>query len=1179
VREILSTIGARQRSVGRRAYLFGLVALSVALVVTGLLMPLADDVLFAPLVGTVVIVSVYYGLGPALLATGLGWLLVLLAFIEPRWRLWPDSRADAISWGVGLAVALALIWASWTLQRLREQATRRATEAEETSAVSRELHELAAALASAATPSEVAGALLSRVPDLLGSVGGSLGLVEGDELVIVDPEGPQPALEPGLRLPLTTTAPITVAARTGAPAHALSRDEFAREFPDGARLAPYAQSALAVPIRIEGRVAGSIGFPFTRVNAIDENILSLARIAGELGGQALERSLAYERERAARDGLERITRLVPRFADAPQGELAAAICTEARELFEADVAQLWKVSDRRLEVIWRDPPDELAPPGHVVEPRDYPGMQRSLERLHTTFFPDAREVVVGDALERVMAEGVRSVLRVPIVVAGRAEVLLALRWARIIPEPSAEMLALARRFADHAGLVIEQGERRRAEEIGQIARARAERLAGDLAQLHSLATALGAASTAAEVASLVAERVLAMTGAAEAAVFDVVGGGALELLASVSSDAALARAGDETPAGTALADNGEEVVPVAPTWPEDASGSSAAIPFLVEGTPVGVLRIRFRPGHRPDDGTRRLVETIAGQAAQPLERARLHESEHEARLQAEISARRMRRLQALTAAFSGALTPAEVAATFLDETVGAVGAAAAALAVLDDEGRELQAVRSPEFPDELLGPNGTVPVGSTGPAATAVRVQEAAYYDDVELLLADHPELRGALADSGLRSFSFVPVTAGAAPLGVAVLAWTQPGRLVDDERSFLEAVAAQCGLALDRARRYEGERVVAETLQRSVLPETVPSMEGVRVAALYLPGSTAVDVGGDWFDTLTLADGRLGFVVGDVVGKGVQAAATMAQLRNGMRALTLDALTPAETVTKLNLLLENYIDVPFATLAYLALDPETHQVTMTSAGHPPPLIVSPDGETWFLEGDGGLPLGVTTEVSYTEHTAQLAPGTIVVLYTDGLVERRGHSIDEGLTRLAEAASEAPREPDAFVDAVIAELLGGQALQDDVALLAVVLDPALLAPLELTFPADSDSLPQLRRELERWLESAAVPEVDARDILLATWEAGANAIEHSGAGDHSVVRVDAALSGDRVRIGVVDLGRWKEPEVRDDRGLGLRLIEALMTNVDVQRTPGGTRVVMERPLTREPARGHGTHPA
>ena len=191
----------------------------------------------------------------------------------------------------------------------------------------------------------------------------------------------------------------------------------------------------------------------------------------------------------------------------------------------------------------------------------------------------------------------------------------------------------------------------------------------------------------------------------------------------------------------------------------------------------------------------------------------------------------------------------------------------------------------------------------------------------------------------------------------------------------------------------------MAETLQRSVLPETVPAMEGARVAALYLPGSTAVDVGGDWFDTLTLPDGRLGFVVGDVVGKGVRAAATMAQLRNGMRALRLDTSSPAETVTKLNLL-ENYIDVPFATL-YLALDPDTLAVTLTSAGHPPPLVVEPSGQTRFLEGEGGLPLGVDVTTEYGERELSLEPGSIVVLYTDGLVERRGRSIDEGLMELA----------------------------------------------------------------------------------------------------------------------------------------------------------------------------------
>ena len=1159
-----------------RAYAIALGAVGLALALTGLLTQLSDDdVLFPPLVGTVVILSVYIGVGPALAATVVGWVAVPLLFMEPRWAPWPESEADATRWAVGLAVALVLIWVSWTLQRLRRQERRRATEAEATSAVAADLHVLAAALASAATPADVAGALLARVPDLLGSVGGSLGLVEGDHLVIVAPShGARPALRPGLRLPLSTKAPITQAARTGEAAYAGTRGAFEQAFPDGARLARYAASALAVPLRVEGRVTGAIGFPFHRPYAVDDNVLSLARVAAELGGQALERSLAYQRERDARDALERITRLVPRFVDAPEGAVVAAICEEAREMFDADVAQLWKIGDGRLEVVWRDPPDERTPPGHAVEPGDYPGMQRSLQRLDTTFFRDARTTVSGDALERVLEEGVRSVLRVPIVVAGRAELLLAFRWTRIVADPTPELLALVRRFADHAGLVIEQGDRRRAEATERVARARAERLAGDLAQLHAVVTALGAAATASEVATLVAERIHAISGAEITVVLEVAPDGDVTQLAAFASDAARARNGADEEVTLSY----EAEVPTSPVWRDEEDGELAVIPLVVEGNRIGLLLARYGPERIPDGGTRRLVETIAGHAAQPLERARLHEREHEARLQAEISGRRTRRLQALTAAFAGALTPAEVAATLLDETFEAVGAAAAALAVLDDEARELNVVHSRDFPEELLGPEGTVSLTAAGPAASAVRLQEASYFESGDALLAEHPELLGLLPEPDSRSYAFLPVAAGAAPLGVAVFAWSQPGRLVDDERAFLEAVVAQCGLALDRARRYEGERFIAETLQRSVLPETVPSMEGVRVGALYLPGSKAVDVGGDWFDTLMLPDGRLGFVVGDVVGKGVQAAATMAQLRNGMRALTLDVLTPAETVTKLNLLLERYIDVPFATLAYLTLDPETLVVTLASAGHPPPLVVAPDGTTRYLEGEGGLPLGVDAGVAYTEHTAVLEAGSIVVLYTDGLVERRGSSIDEGLAALARAAEQAPREPNAFVDALVGELLGADARPDDVALLAILLDPALAAPLALEIPAAPESLPVLRHELEAWLRSAAVSDLDARDILLATWEAGANSIEHSGAGPGTVVEVNATLSGDRIRIGISDRGRWKEPEIRDDRGLGLRLIESLMTTVDVERGPDGTRVVMERPLTREPPRTHGTSP-
>ena len=1165
----LPTSGGHWRPAGWRRYALALSAIAVAFAVTALLTPhLNDEVLFTPLVATVVILSVFCGPGPALLAAVLAWAAVLAVYLERPQDLDLGSP-DVVRWSIGLAVALVLLWASWVLQRVGERETQRATEAEETTAVAQELHELSAALASAATAQEVAGALLERVPALLGAAGGSLGLVEGSDLAVVDPAGSaRPAMRAGTRLPLSTRAPITVAARTGEAAYAVTREELAREYPDSIDLAPYASSALAVPLRADGRVVGAIGFPFERAHAVDADVLALARVAAQLGGQSLGRALAYERERELRDGLDRIARLAPRVSEMSPQAVSRAICLEARELFRADVAQLWKVGEERLEVIWREPPLETLPPGRVAEARDFPGMQRALERRDTIFVPDARAAVSGEALERVIQEGVRSLLRVPVVVAGRAEMLLALRWKEVIPEPTPAVLALARRFADHAGLVMEQAERRRAQATERAARARAERLAGDLAQLHVIATSLGAATEVREIAELVAERVRALSGAETAAVFDVTGPGRLHLLASAASDSAVARPTDDLAASA-----GE--VPPAPVW-EDDGHPTGRVPLVSEGRSVGMLAVEFAPGHAPDEGTRRLVETIAAHASPPLERARLHEREHSARIRAELSVLRTRRLQALTAAFAGALTPAEVAATFLDQTVEAVGAAAAALAVLDAERRELRAVRSRAFPGVLLGPEGVLALTAPGPTPAAVRLQEPSYHDDLEALLQAYPWLAEPLQEPDLRSYAFLPLSAGAAPLGVVALAWTDAHRLDADERSFLEAVVAQCGLALDRAQRYEGERVVAETLQRSVLPEAVPSMEGVRVAAVYLPGSTAVDVGGDWFDTLTLPDGRLGFAVGDVVGKGVQAAATMAQLRNGMRALTLDTSSPAVTVTKLNLLLENYIDVPFATLAFLAIDPETHAATLTSAGHPPPLVVAPGGRTSFLEGAGGLPLGVDGDTVYTEHTTVLGPGSIVVLYTDGLVERRGRSIDEGLADLAKAAERAPRTPDAFVDALIRDLLGGEERHDDVAVLAVFLDPTLLAPLALTVPAAPESLPRVRAELERWLEDASVPEIDARDILLATWEAGANAIEHAGAAQGSVVRIDVTLSGDRVRIGVADAGRWKEPQERQDRGLGLRLIESLMTSVDVERGASGTRVTMERPLTRGPARGHAT---
>ncbi len=231
--------------------------------------------------------------------------------------------------------------------------------------------------------------------------------------------------------------------------------------------------------------------------------------------------------------------------------------------------------------------------------------------------------------------------------------------------------------------------------------------------------------------------------------------------------------------------------------------------------------------------------------------------------------------------------------------------------------------------------------------------------------------------------------------------------------------------------------------------------------------------------------------------------------------------------------------------------------------------MIDPRGGVTLLEDGRGLPLGVDPDIVYEEWQTTLEGGSTIVLYTDGLVERRDRPLDVGLDLLAAAAAAADSDPNALVDHVVAQLLETGELGDDVAVLAVKLDEALLRPLDLTLPAEPSTLPLLRRELESWLERAAIPQTDARDVVLATWEAGTNAIEHAQDTTDRLVRVHAELIGDRLHVEVADSGRWKPPEPRPDRGLGLQLIEALMTFVDIDRSEHGTRVVMERSLTRE----------
>ena len=745
-----------------------------------------------------------------------------------------------------------------------------------------------------------------------------------------------------------------------------------------------------------------------------------------------------------------------------------------------------------------------------------------------------------------------------------------------------DKVALATVAAEAGGQAL---ERARLHELEQSARVKAEQAADRTRLLQDVSQDLTAAATPAEVAEIIVRQTAGALAADAVLVYRLdADRGELRLLAhagvadddvdakrllstdvpSPESDAVAT--GEPLPLRTRaqILDRYGDVQP--PPF-EPGEESSYCFPLAAGTRTLGAVRFVYRAPTVLDSGILAIAGAIFQQGAVALDRSFGFEEELATR-------RRSERLLALTGGLSGALTSGDVAEIFIEEVIGSIGADAAALSIVDGDTGQLNPVAWRGVPNELVEGH-TVSLGADRPGARALRRRRPAYYDSIEQLAAAFPGSRERAEASGMSTFAYLPLWAAGSAIGLAVLGWGEPESLAADDRPFLEAIAGQCALALDRARRYEEERDIAETLQRSVLPESIPSMEGVRVAALYLPGSSAADVGGDWFDTLTLADGTLGFVVGDVVGKGVEAAATMAQLRNGMRALTLDNRTPGETVTKLNLLLASYTDVPFATLAYVTLDPGPSPRRSRWQAIRRRSMVSSDGTARFLEGARGLPLGADPGASYSELRTRLEPGATIVLYTDGLVERPDRSIDDGLDLLARRRA-GRRGSQTSSSTRSSRICSGRARAGTTSRCSPS-GSTRCCWLRLRYPAGRHGVAEDDAGRARALAGGGVGSRSRCAGRRARQLGGRCERDRArGCPEGASLRLDAVLAGDRIRVEVADEGRWKEPRPRENRGLGLRLIEALMASVDVDRRESGTRVVMERPLTREPARSHGT---
>jgi anti-sigma regulatory factor (Ser/Thr protein kinase) len=355
------------------------------------------------------------------------------------------------------------------------------------------------------------------------------------------------------------------------------------------------------------------------------------------------------------------------------------------------------------------------------------------------------------------------------------------------------------------------------------------------------------------------------------------------------------------------------------------------------------------------------------------------------------------------------------------------------------------------------------------------------------------------------------------------------------------------------------------EAFQRNLLPDRLPHSPGCELAARYLPGGRRAEVGGDWYDAIPLEDGRIGLVIGDVVGHGLEAAALMGRLRNALRAFAHEGHPPAAALAKLDRMVQALEPGRTATVVYIVIEEDISAVCYAIAGHPPPLMIEPDGGAHYLDEGRAVPIGVLPNPTYTEHSRELPAGATLLLYTDGLVERRDAGLDAGMERLRDAVKGAEADVEELCEQVVATMVGDAAAGDDVAMLALRSSPIGGERLRVELPAEPKELRRLRSTLSRWLEVAGASTDDSQAIQLACHEACSNAIEHGYRFGDAELEVEAELCDGEVVISIQDHGSWREH--RDtNRGRGLPLIEGLMDSVEVSPGEEGTTVEMRRRL-------------
>jgi len=415
------------------------------------------------------------------------------------------------------------------------------------------------------------------------------------------------------------------------------------------------------------------------------------------------------------------------------------------------------------------------------------------------------------------------------------------------------------------------------------------------------------------------------------------------------------------------------------------------------------------------------------------------------RLTEQLSAAALRtaRLQQATSMLAEALTVEQVVEVIPEVGRSAIGADRSAVALLDPERLRVHTVNPGGLPDSPGHPGGDIPLDIPSVVTLAITTRRPVLVENPEGLrrtFAEVADLDLFLSHTDERAWVGMPLLAAGSAIGALRFSFSRPRKITDEERVFLEALAGQCALALERASLFEREHTTAETLQRSLLPDRLPSVPGIILDARYLPVTRNMEIGGDWYDAFRLPDGRLAVAAGDVMGKGLSAAAGMGRVRNALRALALTDPRPAAVLAGLDrLFTATELDEQVTTVAYLVFDPVSGEGLAGNAGHPPPLLMSWDAPPRLDLGEAGTPLGWASPRQ--QYVFRLPPGHTAVLYSDGLVENRRRGLHSGLDELVAVAGQAApavaEDPARLLEYLVDRMLTGYEQDDDVTVLVL----------------------------------------------------------------------------------------------------------------------------------------------